>query len=319
MRVLIAGATGVVGRPLVRALLASGHDVAALTRRDGAARELRGLGVEPFAADVFDARSVIDACTAASPEVVIGELTALPATPDYRHYARDLESTNRLRAEATPNLIAGARAAGARRLIVQSISFLTAPEGPPVHDESAPTFDAAPPALRPAIAATVGMERAVLDARDLDPIVLRYGFFYGPGTYYASDGFMCQEIRRRRFPMVGRGTGISSFCHVADAAGATSAALTGGESGVYNVTDDAPAPMHEWLPFTAQLLGAPAPRRVPAWLARFLVGPHVVFFATTMRGNSNARFKAAFGWTPSRPFWREGFAEDLGSQPRAAR
>ena len=182
MRVLVAGATGAVGRPLVDELLAAGHEVAALTRRKSAAQELRARGAEPFSADVFDAHSVIDACSAAKPEVVIGELTALPAKPDIRHYVRDLEPTNRLRAEATPNLIAGARAAGARRLVVQSISFLTAPEGPPVGDESARPYDDAPPALRPAIAATIGMERTVLDARDVDPIVLRYGFFYGPGN-----------------------------------------------------------------------------------------------------------------------------------------
>ena len=313
MRVLVAGATGAVGRPLVDELIAAGHEVAALTRRESAARELRARGVEPFTADVFDARSVIDACSAAKPEVVIGELTALPAKPDIRHYLRDLEPTNRLRAEATPNLIAGPRAAGARRIIVQSISFLTAPEGPPVGDESARPYDDAPPALRPAIAATVGMERTVLDARDLEPIVLRYGFLYGPGTYYAADGFTIAEIRRRRFPMVGRGTGISSFCHVHDAARATVTALSGGTSGVYNVTDEEPAAMRDWLPFTAELLGAPPPRRVPVWLARLLAGPHLVFFATSMRGNSNARFTTTFGWAPSRPSWREGFAEIVRS------
>lgn len=311
MRVLIAGATGAIGRPLVARLQAAGHDVAALTRSEEKAALLRAQGVEPHVVDVFDHDGVVAAVTAARPEVVIHQLTALPKVMDVRKYGPALAPTNRLRAEATPHLIAGARAAGARRLIVQSISFITAPEGPPVHDEDARTFDDAPVAFRDAVTSTLTMEQAVLAATDLDPVVLRYGFFYGPGTYYAPDGSTVAEIRKRRFPILGRGAGVSSFVHIDDAATATVAALQGGEPGVCNVTDDEPAALHEWLPVAAAILGAKKPLRLPVWLGRLAAGPHVVHFATTLRGNSNARFKRTFGWEPAHPTWREGFREAL--------
>jgi nucleoside-diphosphate-sugar epimerase len=311
MRVLIAGATGAIGRSLVSRLLAADHEVAGLTRSEAAAQTLRGWGAEPHRADVFEQSSVIDACVAARPEVIVGQLTALPRAINLRRYARDLEPTNRLRRLATPNLIAGARAAGAKRLVVQSVSFITAPEGPAIHDETARIYDDAPTAFRPAVAAASQMEREVLAATDLDPVVLRYGFFYGPGTHYASDGSSVTEIRRRRFPVVGRGTGISSFLHIDDAASATLTALEGGASGLYNVTDDEPARMHEWVPFVAGLLGAKPPRRVPVFVARLAAGSHAVHFATTLRGNSNARFKRTFDWQPSHPSWREGFQSAL--------
>jgi nucleoside-diphosphate-sugar epimerase len=194
---------------------------------------------------------------------------------------------------------------------VQSISFITAPEGPAIHDETARTYDDAPSALRPAVAATSQMEREVLAAADLDPVVLRYGFFYGPGTHYGSDGSNIAEIRRRRFPVVGRGTGIASFLHIDDAASATLTALEGGASGLYNVTDDEPARMHEWVPFVASLIGAKPPRHVPVFVARLAAGPHVVHFATTLRGNDNTRFKRAFDWQPSHASWRDGFQSTL--------
>jgi nucleoside-diphosphate-sugar epimerase len=313
MRVLIAGATGVIGRPLVSRLLAAGHDVAGLTRSETSAQTLRGWGAEPFSADVFDQASVIEACAAARPEVLVAQLTALPRAINLRKYARDLEPTNRLRKLATPNLIAGARAAGARRIVVQSISFITAPEGPAVHDETARPYDDAPSAMRPAVTAAVEMERAVLAAADLDPVVLRYGFFYGPGTHYGAAGSNITEIRRRRFPVVGRGTGISSFVHIDDAAAATVTALEGGASGLYNVTDDEPARMHEWVPFVAGLIGAKPPRHIPVFVGRLATGPHVVHFATTLRGNNNALFKRTFNWTPEHPSWREGFQSTLSS------
>lgn len=313
MRVLIAGATGAIGRPLVGRLLAAGHEVAGLTRSEAAAQTLREWGAEPHRADVFDEASVIEACAAARPEVLVCQLTALPRALNLRKYARDLEPTNRLRRLATPNLIAGARAAGARRIVVQSISFITAPEGPSIHDETARAYVDAPSAMRPAVAAAVQMEREVLAAADLDPVVLRYGFFYGPGTHYGADGSNIAEIRRRRFPVVGRGTGISSFVHIDDAAGATVTALEGGAGGLYNVTDDEPAPMHDWVPFVAGVIGARPPRHIPVFVARLATGPPVVHFATTLRGNDNARFKQTFNWAPSHPSWRGGFKETLGA------
>lgn len=316
MKILVAGATGAIGRPLVPRLQAAGHEVAALTRDDAKAARLRAAGVEPHVVpDVYDRDAVVAACVAAAPEVVIHQLTALPKVMDVRRYREAMQETGRLRREATPHLIAGARAAGARRIVVQSISFLTAPEGPPVHDEDARAYTDAPAAFREAVDATLSMERDTLAATDLDPVVLRYGFFYGPGTYYAPDGSTARDIARRRFPIVGGGRGISSFVHIDDAASATVAALKGGAAGRYNVTDDAPAPMHEWLPHAAACLGAKPPLRVPAFVGRLAAGPHAVHFATTLRGNSGTRFKATFGWEPAHPSWREGFTEVLTPRP----
>ena len=310
IRVLVAGASGAIGEPLVRALLEAGHRVSALSRSEARSAALRTRDVEPHLADVFDRRSLIDAVAAARPEVVIDQLTALPHKLDLRRYREALAPTNRLRREVTPLLIEAARAAGARRLIVQSISFLTAPVGAAVHDEDAAVYGDAPLAFRDAVAAAVEMERLTLEAGDLSPVVLRYGFFYGPGTHYAADGAVVSDVRRRRFPLVGAAGGVTSFIHVEDAAAATVAALAGGTPGLYNVTDDEPAPLRTWLPAAAELLGAKPPRRVPVWVARLGVGAHAVHFTTTLRGNSNGRFKSEFGWAPTRPSWHEGFRQE---------
>lgn len=304
MRVLVAGATGAIGRPLVARLQAEGHDVAAIVR---AADRLGALppGVEGHVADAFDRDAVVAACVAARPEVVVHQLTAIPKVIRPRQYATAFDATNRLRREATPHLVAGAEAAGARRLVVQSISFVTAPTGPPVHDEDAPLADT------PITAAVRDMESAVLGARDVEGLVLRYGFFYGPGTTYAPDGGVVEAVRRRQYPVVGSGEGRSSFVHVDDAVQATLLGLERG-TGVLNVCDDEPAPAREWLPHLASVLGAKPPRHVPAWMARLAVGPHAVHFGETLRGNSNARAKAALDWAPAHPSWRDGFAEVLG-------
>lgn len=311
MKVLIAGATGAIGRPLVPLLQDAGHDVAALVRSAARADEVRARGVEPHVCDVFGAASVRDAVAAAAPDVLVHQLTAIPAHLDVRKYEEQLRPTNRLRAEATPHLMAAARAAGVRRVVCQSISFLTAPEGPPVQDEDARVYLDAPKAFAAAVAATHAMEQCVLHTDGVEGVVLRYGFFYGPGTAYATDGGTAGEIRARRFPIVGGGGGISSFVHIDDAAAATALALEGGALGIYNVCDDEPAPMREWLPAMAAALGAKKPLRVPAIIPRLLVGPHVVHFATTLRGNSNARFKRTFGWAPAHPTWRTAFPEVL--------
>lgn len=311
MKVLVAGATGAIGRPLVGELLSGGHEVAAIARTSEKAAQLCEKGVDARVADVFDARAVSATVRAMDPEVVICQLTALPSRLDLRKYRKGLAPTNRVRREATPNLVAAAGAAGARRVIVQSTSFITAPTGSWVHDETAPTFDDAPKQFRDMVLACVEMERKTLAARDLEPVVLRYGFFYGPGTYNAPEGGNAIQIRSRKLPIVGRGTGVTSFVHVADAATATIAALNGGAPGVYNVTDDDPAKAGDWLPIAASALGAKPPMRVPVTLARLAAGAHGVHFATTLRGNSNKRFKETFGWAPSRPSWRTGLPEVL--------
>ena len=310
MRVFVAGASGAIGRPLVARLVADGHTVVGTTRDAARARHLREQGAEAAIVDAFDAAAVHAAVAAAEPEVVIHQLTALPQDPSPRAMKDSVALTARLRRETVPTYLDAARAAGARRVIVQSISFVTKPDGRPVHDEDAPLYLGAP-SQEDNIAAVADLEAAVRGAEGIEGLVLRYGFYYGPGTWYAPDGAIATMIRKRRYPIVGSGQGRSSFVHVDDAVDATVRALEHGAPGVYNVCDDEPARADEWLPEAARLLGAKPPRHVPAWLARRVAGDVVVHYATTLPGNSNARARAAFdGWAP-RPR-RQGFAEVLG-------
>lgn len=313
-RVFVAGASGAIGRPLVRELLGRGHEVTGMTRREESAGELRAAGAEAVVCDIFDAEALGEVVVAARPEVVVHELTALPARLDPRR-ADTYPATNRIRREGTANLVAAARAAGARRLIAQSIAFVYAPVGPRVADEEAPVVADAPGHMGEAFDAVYSLERQVLEAEGLDGLVLRYGFFYGPGTAYAPGAHQAEEVRKRRLPIVGDGGGISSFVHVDDAAAATALAVEGGAPGIYNVCDDDPAPMREWVPVYAEALGAKPPLHVPAWLARLVAGKLIVGMATEMRGASNAKAKAAFGWEPRWPSWRDGFERALGRPP----
>jgi len=315
MKVFLAGATGAIGRPLVDRLLAAGHEVVGTTRTQERAARLRAAGAEPVVLDALDADALRAAVLAARPDVVVNELTDLSAPMDTRRYARWLAGTTRLRTEATRTLLDAARAAGTRRIVVQSITFVTAPAGPWVLDEEAP-FNAAMPELSEPVAA---MERSVVTAEGIEGLVLRYGYFYGPGTSIAPGGQHAEMIRRRRLPVVGDGEARWSFVHVDDAAAATVLALDGGGTGVLNVCDDEPAPLREWLPGVAKLIGAPAPRRAPAWLAKVVAGPIAVHTAVAMRGASNARAREQLGWAPARPTWREGFAEVFGDRPLSVR
>jgi nucleoside-diphosphate-sugar epimerase len=307
MRVFVAGASGAVGRPLVSRLVAAGHEVTGMTRREEAAAEIDAAGARGVVCDVFDPEHLRSAVAAAGPEVVVHELTALPPDLDLRKRGV-YEANNRIRREGTRNLLAAARAAGARRIVAQSVAFVYEPAGGPVKREDDPVMSGVAGEFGSSLEATMDLERQVLEA---DGLVLRYGFFYGPGTSYAADGFQAREVRRRRFPIVGRGDGVFSFVHVDDAAAATVAACERGTPGIYNVCDDDPAPLREWLPVYAAALGAKRPWRVPPLLVRLLAGPDVVAFATTLRGAANAKAKAAFGWAPRHPSWRRGFAEAL--------
>lgn len=306
MRVFIAGATGAIGRPLVRRLLAAGHDVTGTTRTQERAAALRAAGAEAVVLDALDAAALREAVLAARPEVVVNQLTDLSAPLNPRRYARWIASTQRLRREATATLLDAARAAGARRIVVQSVSFVTAAEGPWVHDEEAPLLTGAPELIE----AVAAMEGSVTGAAGIEGLVLRYGYFYGPGTAFAPGGQNAELIAKRRFPIVGSGEGRWSFVHVEDAADATVLALApGGPTGILNVVDDEPAPMRAWVPALAQALGAPPPRTVPVWLAKLAAGPFAVHGATTMRGASNARARELLGWQPAHASWREGFPE----------
>jgi nucleoside-diphosphate-sugar epimerase len=309
MKVFVAGASGVVGRPTVRKLLAAGHDVVGMTRRQERAEEIRAAGAEAVVCDVFDADAVSVAVAAARPEVVIHALTALP--PRFDPKSDYLAATNRVREEGTRNLVAAASAAGARRVVAESVAFFYEPEGAWVKDEEAPLFRAPPGRFADACDALVSLERQVLEAESLEGMVLRFGWFYGPGTYYDRGGSVAEEVEKRRYPIIGKGQGTFSHIHVEDAAAAYVAALDHGAPGIYNVVDDEPAPLREWLPPYAEALGAKPPRRVPAWLARFAAGKDLVSTATTMRGASNAKAKRELGWRPEHPSWRQGFAASL--------
>lgn len=310
MRVFVAGASGAIGRPLVDRLVAEGHSVVGTTRDEARARTLRAQGAEAAVLDAFDATALRAAVLAAEPEVVVHQLTALPAQADPKLMAAGLALTNRLRRETVPTLLAAGTEAGARRALVQSIAFVTRPDGSPVHDEDAPLYLDAPEQFRDNIAAVRDLEATTVGASGIEGLVLRYGFYYGPNTWYAKDGTMGDLLRKRRYPIIGGGEGHMSFVHLDDAVAATVRALDRGAPGIYNITDDTPAASREWLPETARLLGAKPPRKAPAWLARRLAGDALVYYSTTLPGNANGRARAAFDWSP-RP-WRDGFAEVFG-------
>jgi nucleoside-diphosphate-sugar epimerase len=312
MRVFVAGATGAIGRPLLRMLIAEGHQVTGMTRSPANAQALQAVGAEPVLADALDAAAVKRAVQAARPEAVIHQLTAIPPRLDPRKIERDFALTDRLRTEGTRNLVEAARTAGAGRVLAQSIAFAYTP-GPPgsVHVESDPlSADANPPKqFRRTAAAIAELERTVLGAGGL---VLRYGYFYGPGSAISRSGSLGADILRRRLPVIGGGSGVWSFIHVDDAAQATIAALMNGASGAYNVVDDEPAPVADWLPALADALGAPRPRRVPSLLARPLAGSYGIMTMTAAQGASNALAKGGLGWQPGYSSWREGFKTALG-------
>ena len=310
MKVFVAGATGAIGRPLVRLLLAAGHEVTGTTRRPDRAAEIRAVGAMAVVCDVFDRPALEHAVAAAAPDAVVNQLTSLPGDYNPRK-AAFYEATNRVRTVGGGNLVAAARAAGVRRFVSQSIAFLYAPEGDWVKDEEGRPFTDAPGHFGRAVEAMLTQEREVIAADDFAGLVLRYGQFYGPGTYFSPEGHFGREVRRRRFPIVGPGSGMFSFLHVDDAAAATLSALERGVSGVYNVVDDEPARLREWLPVYAEALGAKPPRRVPTWLAKLAAGSAVASSAVELRGAANAKAKRELGWQPMYPSWRQGFREAL--------
>jgi 2-alkyl-3-oxoalkanoate reductase len=309
MRVFVAGASGVIGRVLVPRLVAAGHEVTGTTRKEQSAEAIRAAGAEPAVCDCLDPVAVEEAVIAANPEVIVSELTRLPEKYDLRKI--DYGPTNRVRVEGGRNLISAGRKVGARRFVTQSVAFLYEPEGDLVKDEDAPTFRDAPGPFKSGLEATLTSEREVLGAEGIDGLVLRYGQFYGPDTYFDDRGSIASDVKKRRFPIVGKGSGVFSFIHIEDAADATVAAVERGAPGIYNVVDDDPAPMRDWLPVYAAALGAKRPLRVPLFVARIFGGPLVSMFASGLRGASNAKAKRELGWQPAHPSWRQGFAESL--------
>jgi nucleoside-diphosphate-sugar epimerase len=300
-----------MGKELVPRLVDAGHEVFAMVRSESGQARAAELGAEPVLADALDPAQVEAAVRQAAPEVVVHQLTAIGPI-DTRHFECSFAATNRLRIEGTDNLLAAARAAGVRRFVAQSNGGFTYDRtGGPVKSEEDP-LDRSPVAQMAAmIAAIEHLEKAVLGAAWIEGVVLRYGAFYGPGTSMAAGSEQFEMIRTRKFPVVGNGGGVWSFVHIADAAEATVAAVESGGRGIYNVVDDDPVPVAEWLPELAAMLGAKEPMRVPRWIGRLAAGKAGVVLMTELRGASNAKAKRELGWAPRYPSWRQGFKEEL--------
>jgi nucleoside-diphosphate-sugar epimerase len=308
MKVFVAGATGAMGKQLVPRLIASGHEVVGTTRSESKQAELYALGATPVVLDALDPDQVAAAVAEAKPDAIVHELTSIE-TFDLRHFDRSFAMTNRLRTEGTDHLLSAARAVGVKRFVIQSFtSWPYARTGGPVKTEDDP-LDPTPAAeMRESLDAIRHLESAVTGADWTEGIVLRYGGFYGPGTSLAPGGEQFEMLRKRKYPVVGNGAGVWSFVHIADAAEATVAAVEHGKRGVYNVVDDEPAPVAEWLPALAQAIGAPKPWHVPAFVGRLVAGEPGIVMMTEMRGASNAKAKRDLGWKPRHPSWRQGFA-----------
>ncbi len=309
MRVFVAGASGAIGRHLIPQLLAGGHEVVAMTRSPQKVNALRAQGAYPVVVDGLDREAVIAAVAGAEPDVVVHQMTALTTVGNPRRFDAEFALTNELRTKGTDHLLEAARTAGARRLVAQSFTgWPNAREGGPVKTEEDP-LDPDPPApMRRTLDAIRYLERAVVDA---EGVVLRYGGFYGPQADMPAS--FLDTIRKRRFPVVGGGAGVWSFVHLDDAAAATVAAVERGAPGVYNIVDDDPAPVSEWLPALAEVLGAKPPRRLPAWIGRLAGGEAAVAMMTQVRGSSNAKAKRELGWELRHPSWRQGFREALAA------
>jgi nucleoside-diphosphate-sugar epimerase len=311
MRVLVAGATGVIGSRLAPLLTAVGHDVVGLARSRGRTKELERAGVEVVVADALDPSGLRQAVRRAAPDAVVHLLTAIPAEINPKKMARDFAITDRLRTEGTRNMIDAARDAGATRFIVQGLAYAYDPADG-LADEDAPLWRDPPRQFAPVLDALVEMERLTAEAGGL---VLRFGHLYGPGSAFAADGPYVRQIRAGKLPIVGGGTAVFSFTHAHDAATAIVSALDKDVTGALNVVDDSPARVREWVPRLAEILGAPAPGHAPAALARLAVGGWGVAFMTRLRGADNARARLRLNWRPRYASWADGFAAELAGDP----
>ena len=311
MRVFIAGATGAVGSRLVPLLVAEGHEVVGTSRSAERLGDIEAAGAKGVVMDGLDAASVRAAVLDARPEVIVHELTGLGGvTPDLKHFDEGFAATNALRTAGTDHLLAAAREAGVARFIAQSYTgWPNERTGGPVKTEEDPIDPTPTAASRETVAAIRHVEQSTTDAGGL---VLRYGGLYGPGNAIGTGGEMLAMVQDGKLPLVGGGTGVWSFVHVEDAASATALAVTRGGPGLYNIVDDDPAPISEWLPELASIIGAKPPMHVPALVARPLIGEHGVSLMTKVRGSSNAKAKRELGWELRYPSWREGFRTGLG-------
>jgi len=310
MRVFVAGASGAIGTRLVPQLIHRGHEVIGSATSPESANRVQALGAEATVLDLLDPRAVRDAVVAAEPEAIVHEATALANLSDFKHFDRSFAQTNRLRTEGTDALLEAAREAGVRRFVAQSYATARyARQGGIAKSEDDPLEADVPEAARQSWDAMAYLDRVVPEAGG---VVLRYGVFYGE-----PDDVLVQTVRKRMWPIVGQGAGVTSFIHLDDAAAATVLALEHDGPAVYNIVDDEPAAARVWLPEVARIVGAKPPRRFPTWLARLFAGETVVLMGTESRGASNAKAKGELGWTLRYPSWRRGFA-DLYAEPTAA-
>jgi len=312
MRIFLAGATGAIGQRLVPLLVDAGHEVVGSTRTPAKVDGLRLAGVTPVVLDGRDGDAVRLAVLEAEPEVVIHQMTALSGNLDLRHFAESFAETNRLRTETTDRLIDAAVEAGAKRFIAQSFAgWPNEQSGGPVKTEEAPLNTDPPKQVHETLGAILHLESVTTGTPGIEGLALRYGGLYGAGNALGKDGVMLEAVVKRQMPIVGGGSGIWSFLHIDDAAQATALAVDRGAPGIYNIVDDEPAPVSEWLPYLAEVLGARKPRRVPVWLARLIVGEPLVSMMTKIRGSSNAKAKRELGWKLEYPSWRVGFRDGL--------
>ena len=313
MKIFVAGASGAVGKRLVPMLVAGGHEVAAMTRSPAKLDGLRATGAEPILADGLDRDAVTEAVTRVRPAVVVHQMTGLSGVKSLKRFDAEFAQTNRLRTEGARILVDAARAAGARRIVAQSYgNWNYERTGTTVKSEDDPFDPTPPPNQRKSLAAIRELETTILEAEGIEGVALRCANFYGPGTGFAPDGDLVKLVRKRRLPIVGTGAGIWSFVHVDDVATATIGAIERGSPGAYNIADDEPAPVVEWLPELARAIGAKPPRRIPVWLGRIAVGEVGVSMMTRIRGASNAKAKRELGWQPGYRSWRDGFRTGLG-------
>ena len=319
MKIFLAGATGAIGKRLLPMLVNAGHTVTATTQHEGKMMSIHSAGAIPMLVNALNKEDVLAAVEKARPEIITHQLTAIPANLNLRHFDEGFALTNRLRIEGTDYLLAAARAVGARRFIAQSYAGWYARTGDWIKTEDDPLITSGISDGRKTLDATIYVEKEVIKEKAIEGFVLRYGSFYGPGTSLAPGDWFFEGVRQHRVPITGGGSAYWSFIHIDDAAGATLAAVNASTPGIYNITDDEPAPVSAWLPYLAEVLGAKPPRRVPKWLARLAVGEYGVAAMTELRGSSNRKAKALFPWKLKWSTWREGFKGGFEDQTRSTR
>jgi nucleoside-diphosphate-sugar epimerase len=320
MKIFLAGASGAIGKRLLPQLVRRGHTVTATTRTPDKVDSIRRVGATPEVMNALDEQEVLETVRRAAPDVIIHELTAIPSSLDLKRFDEGFAFTNMLRKEGTDILLAAARSTGCRRFIAQSYAgWPYRPTGTWIKDENDQLLSSseAESSVEKTLEAILHLESAVLGESALEGFVLRYGAFYGPGTSLGLGGSLLEEVKKRRVPIVGKGTGYWSFLHIDDAASATVAAVDAPSPGVYNICDDEPAPVSEWLPFLANELGARPPRHIPTWMARMAIGAFGVALMTEIRGASNQKAKSQMPWTLKWPTWRKGFRDGLSNSVQA--